>query len=136
MVHEQLPPLRVKMVIYCFHPVMGGAERHTETLAKALLERGIPVSVVTSRFSGLAGFERVHGIPVYRNSSLWARRPARGVTGYAHILTYLFTLLAHLVYHRREYDIVHLQQALFPAIAGMLAGKLLGKKTICGRGAI
>jgi N-acetyl-alpha-D-glucosaminyl L-malate synthase BshA len=122
--------MRVKMVIYCFHPIIGGAERHTETLAKALVERGISVSVVTTRFPGLARFERIDGIPVYRIPSLWATRPAYGCKGYIHILTYLLTLFAHLVSHRNEYDILHIQQALFPAVAGVLAGKLLGKKTI------
>jgi N-acetyl-alpha-D-glucosaminyl L-malate synthase BshA len=122
--------MRVKMVIYCFHPIIGGAERHTETLAKALIERGIGVSVVTTRFPGLASFELIDGIPVHRISSLWAMRPAYGWKGYMHILTYLVALFAYLVRHRNEYDIIHIQQALFPAVAGVLAGKMLGKKTI------
>lgn len=61
------PPLRLRILIRRFHPVVGGMERQALQLASRLEDRGIAPSVWTRRIlpdSPLA--ERVEGIPVRR----------------------------------------------------------------------
>ena len=56
--------MKVVILIDLFHPFTGGGERQMENLGRALMERGVEVIVVTRRFSGLAAYERVRGVPV------------------------------------------------------------------------
>ncbi len=46
-------------------------------------------------------------------------------------LIYMFTLALYLLAHRREYDIIHVHQALYPAFVAVVTGKeVLGKPVI------
>ncbi|HRA20584.1 MAG TPA: glycosyltransferase, partial [Anaerolineae bacterium] len=61
------PPLRLRILIRRFHPVVGGMERQALQLAIRLADRGVAPSVWTRRIlpdSPL--FDRVEGIPVRR----------------------------------------------------------------------
>jgi hypothetical protein len=57
---------KVCMVIARFYPVMGGGEKQAQKLAKRIVERGIPVSVLTRNYSNCVPFEIVDGIRIYR----------------------------------------------------------------------
>jgi glycosyltransferase involved in cell wall biosynthesis len=64
---------RIAMIISRYFPITGGTERQCAQLAKALLERGERVWVITETFdSRLAGVHRVAGVPVIRlRGSRW-----------------------------------------------------------------
>ncbi len=57
-----------KICIFCSHyfPYLGGVERYTYHLAKALMERGDKVVIVTSNDMHLETFTFMEGIPVFR----------------------------------------------------------------------
>lgn len=49
-----------------YFPHLGGVERYTYNLSKKLIENGNEVVIVTSNVFGLAEYEKVDAIPVYR----------------------------------------------------------------------
>jgi glycosyltransferase involved in cell wall biosynthesis len=105
--------MRILMVSTYFHPIVSGAERQALALALALRERGHAVAVATCRFTGLAPFETVEGIPVHR-----VIRPLG--SGAAYAATYLGSLLPFLVAHRSDFDLLHAHLLLLDAFAGGL----------------
>jgi glycosyltransferase involved in cell wall biosynthesis len=84
------------MIIGLYHPVVGGAEKVCQALSKSLNQRGMAVTVLTQRVSGLPDCEIVDGIPVHRKMKWW--HPA-GVA-------YMLSVLLFLVRYRRQYDII------------------------------
>lgn len=55
------------MMAETYHPVLGGGEKHTRSLAKGLVERGFSVNVVTRRSSDdLAPVETDDGVVIHR----------------------------------------------------------------------
>lgn len=114
--------MRVLMITQHFYPSRGGLERQTLQLAKRLQGRGVDVAVVTARLPGLKAFEVVEDVPVYRNIGQ--------AKGYASLALYLSSLLVFLLTRGAVYDLFHIQQALYPAFIGVLASKILRKKSI------
>ena len=58
---------RVCLLLETYHPEIGGGESQGRLLAEGLVERGIPVTVLTRRSqSGLPRRETVGGVPVRR----------------------------------------------------------------------
>ena len=59
--------MRVCHIIGLYRPVIGGAERATETLTSALAREGLDVIVLTRRSDRAhASQEVIGGVPVYR----------------------------------------------------------------------
>ena len=56
-----------KICIFCSHyfPYLGGVERYTYHLARALMEQGDKVVIVTSNDMHLETFSYMEGIPVF-----------------------------------------------------------------------
>ena len=123
--------MKVLMVISQFHPMIGGAEKQAKLLAKKLIKKGINVTILTGWWKfGTPHREMVDGINVFRNFSCWGMFGIRGIRTLG-ALIYMFTLALYLLTHRREYDIIHVHQALYPAFVSVLVGKqVLGKPVI------
>lgn len=120
----EMQMLRVVMVISSFTPIIGGAERQTHQLGKALVARGVQVSVLTRRYPGLPAQEQLDGLTVYRLPVVGNGRNALSA------LLYTLGLLFWLLRYRRTYDVVHAHQPLSPANAALIAKFVTGKPTL------
>ena len=112
----------VLMLSQTFHPVIGGAEKQALEISKALVGRGVKVTVLTRQPGGLPPEENIGGVLVRR---LQVFGP-RAVDSAVFMLKSFFWLLRH----SGEYDAVHVHLASSPAVAAVLAGRLTGKKTL------
>lgn len=81
-------PLHVAMLIHDYLPHIGGAERQLATLAPALMDRGVKVSVLTRGRQGSPAFERMGGVDVYR-AALLPGKPLASLAYTAQTLTQL-----------------------------------------------
>ncbi|MDA8129942.1 MAG: glycosyltransferase family 4 protein [Elusimicrobia bacterium] len=112
----------VLMLSQTFHPVMGGSERQALEISKALVSRGVKVTVLTRQPGGQPAEEDMGGVRVLR---LGAFGP-RAVDSALFMLKSFFWLLSH----KADYDAVHVHLASSPAVAAVLASRLTGKKTL------
>lgn len=109
--------LRVFHVVSSFRPVLGGAERATETLTTELRRRGVDVCVLTRRYRGLASRDTVNGVPVRRMGG--SSRSALGAASFG------MRLIAEVAGSDRP-DLIHVQNIDTPLLAGMALRRLLG----------
>jgi len=116
--------LRVVMVISSFTPIIGGAERQTHQLGKALVARGVQVSVLTRRYPGLPAEEQIDGLTVYRLPVMGSGRNAMSA------LFYTLGIVLWLLRYRHSYDVVHAHQPLSPANAALVAKFVTRKPTL------
>mgnify|MGYP001103852181 CR=1 FL=1 len=115
--------MKVLMVISQFYPIIGGAEKQAQLLAEKLIEKGLKVKVVTGWWSFKARRkEIISGIEVFRNFSCWRMFGIRGIRTLGGLI-YMISLGIYLLVHRREYDIIHVHQVLYPAFVSVLIGK-------------
>lgn len=122
--------MKVLMVISQFNPIIGGAEKQTELLAKKLVEKGIGVSVVTGWWNLKTPRKQIiDGIRVFRNFSFWGMFGVKGIRTLGGLI-YMFTLGLYLLIHRREYDLIHVHQALYPAFVSVFVGKQIFGKPV------
>jgi glycosyltransferase involved in cell wall biosynthesis len=113
--------MRVCHLVGSFRPVIGGEERATETLCRALSAEGVDVMVMTRRLAKeLPPREDFGGVPVYR-LGLSGR-------GKVHALSFALHSLALLAWRFREYGIIHVQNTDSPLLVGMLARVLLRRR--------
>lgn len=110
--------MRVVLVSYYYPPSIGGVERQSELLASGLVERGHSVDVVTARMPS-ASLEladthlRIHRVSA-GSGSRWHK-----------MATYIVGMLRTTLRIGRHADVVHVQQALYPAAAMVLASMRL-----------
>ena len=122
--------MKVLMVISQFYPIIGGAERQAQLLAKKLIERGIEVKVVTGWWNlKTPQKEIIDGIQVFRNFSFWGMFGIKGLRTLGG-LTYMISLGIYLLLHRGDYDIIHVHQVLYPAFVSVLIGKGILRKPV------
>ena len=113
----------VAMLVNEFPPgVVGGAERQAERLAAYLARAGHAVRVLTRAAGERAGPESRDGFMI---DWIAARGPGKLRT-----VTYMLGALAVLWQRRREYAVIHAHLAFGPALAGVLAGRWLGKPVL------
>ena len=118
------------MVISQFHPIIGGAERQAQLLAQTLIKKGIQVQVVTGWWKLRSPRKEIVGnVQVFRNFSFWGISRIKELR-YLAALTYMATLGIYLLLYRREYDIIHVHQALYPAFISVLVGKRCLRKPV------
>lgn len=118
------------MVISQFHPIIGGAEKQAQLLAKKLIERGVDVNIVTGWWNPKTPRrEKIDGIRVFRNFSCWGMFGIKGVRILGG-LSYMASLGIYLLVHNRDYDMIHVHQALYPAFISALFGKELLHKPV------
>jgi glycosyltransferase involved in cell wall biosynthesis len=65
-------PLRIVMATGLYSPVIGGMERHVQSLAEELVHRGHSVAVVTLRHDGTPRFAEENGVRIHRVDG-WTR---------------------------------------------------------------
>jgi glycosyltransferase involved in cell wall biosynthesis len=115
--------LRVCHIIGSYRPVIGGAERATETLTSALLKEGVDVIVLTRRLAITdTPFELIKGVPVYRLGL-----PGRSKL---HVVTFGLHALALLATRLRRYRVLHVQDVDTSALVGMAARWLPDRKLV------
>jgi len=123
------------MVISQFYPIIGGAEKQAQLLAKKLIEKGVDVNIVTGWWDlRTSRKEIIDGIRVFRNFSCWGMFGIKGIRIWGG-LTYMVSLGIFLLVHIRDYDIIHVHQALYPAFISVLFGKKLLHKPVLVKGA-
>jgi glycosyltransferase involved in cell wall biosynthesis len=122
--------MKILMVISQFSPIIGGAEKQVQLLGKELIERGVEVKVVTGWWNyKTPRKEIIEGIEVYRNFSFWGMFGIKGLRPLA-ALTYMITLGIYLLLHKRDFDLIHVHQALHPAFVSILIGKQVLRKPV------
>ncbi len=127
--------MKVLMVISQFHPIIGGAEKQAQLLAQTLVKKGIQVQVVTGWWTfRLPRKEMINGVQIFRNFSFWGMFGIKGLRPLA-ALTYMVTLGIFILLHRKEFDIVHVHQVLYPAFISVLTGKGILKKPVLAKNA-
>ena len=123
------------MVISQFYPIIGGAEKQAQLLAQKLIRKGIEVKVITGWWDfKMPRKEIIDGIEVHRNFSCWRMFGIKGIRTLGGLI-YMFTLGLYLLIHRREYDIIHVHQILYPAFISVLVGKSILKKPVLAKNA-
>jgi glycosyltransferase involved in cell wall biosynthesis len=122
--------MRILMVISQFYPMIGGAEKQAQLLAKKLMERGVFVDIVTGWWKlGTAREERVEGVQVFRNFTCWGMFGIKWIRTIG-ALIYMMSLGLFLLSHRKKYDLIHVHQALYPAFISVLVGKQILRKPV------
>ena len=113
---------RVVMVISNFHPYVGGAERQSLELSKALKAMGLEITVLTRRHfnDGLPAGEDVEGIRV-RRLCVW------GWSLFVDSLLFMIRSFVWLCRHAGDCLAIHAHLAGSHALASAAAGKLLKK---------
>ncbi len=131
MEHVKRSSMKVLMVISQFYPLIGGAERQAKLLAQTLIRKGINVSIVTGWWNfHTPHTEVVDGIRIVRNFSCWRMFGIKGLRTLG-ALIHMVSLSLYLLFHRHNYDILHVHQALYPAFVSVLIGKgILGKPVL------
>ena len=110
------PKIKVAMIIQAYAPHVGGAERQLASLAPLLQERGIEVRIYTRRYPGLAPYQEMEGIPIYRLPVLGPKLTAS--------LSFSLSALPHL--GRFQPDIIHAHELLSPTTTALLAKLIWG----------
>jgi len=115
------PPakLRIYQVIASYFPLVGGAERATGDLCKALIEEGHQVEIFTTFYKGLAREEVIEGVRVHRMGT-GGRRPLRSLTFGLHTIW-------HVIWHSANFDLIHTQNLDTPTLIGIAIKLLTGK---------
>ncbi|MCX5903427.1 MAG: glycosyltransferase family 4 protein [Proteobacteria bacterium] len=113
----------IVFVIRYFHPFIGGLEKKTLNLASALIERGMRIEIITSRFyPAWPEKDLVKNVPAYRLPS-----PRIKVLG---AFVFLVALCWYLYKQRTRIKIIHTFQVGYSSAAAIVMGKLLSKPTI------
>jgi glycosyltransferase involved in cell wall biosynthesis len=125
--------MKVLMVISQFYPIIGGAERQAQFLAQKLIEKGLEVKVVTGwRKLRTPRKEIIDGVKVFRNFCFWGLFGIKGIR-FLGVFFYALSLGIYLLMRRKEYDIIHVHQVLYPAFVSTLIGKGILKKPILAK---
>src|SRR4030095_5571364 len=106
--------IRVVMIIQDYHPMLGGAQRQLAALAPLLQAQQVEVHVLTRRYVGLASFEQVDGVPVYR-LPIPGPKPVAALT---------FIMAALPLIKQLKPDVFHAHELLSPT-SGAIAAKRL-----------
>ncbi len=114
---------RILLSTYAYPPSVGGVERQSQRLAHALVERGHAVEVVTAEHPDAPVHELDHGVEITRVSAGIGSRWRR-------MATYVSSVAAHVIRRRDQIDLVHIQQALYPAAAITPLARALGNPVV------
>lgn len=116
--------IRLLIATYAYPPSVGGVERHSQSLARALVRRGHQVHVITAEVPGAPKRERDdHGVHV-------TRVPAGTGSRWQRMATYLAAMSMAAARARDHVDVIHVQQALYPAAAMALVARALRKPLV------
>jgi glycosyltransferase involved in cell wall biosynthesis len=151
--------LKILMVIAVFYPYTGGAEKQAQRLATELVKKGMEVTVVTGRWdNNLKRIEETGGFKIIRNfasfdfrkkekintdrSFFYTEPPCgkprldsikiiiRKIFVRFSVYIYQASLFFFLISQRKNYDVIHVHQILYPAFISTLCGRILNKPII------
>jgi len=151
--------LKILMVIAVFHPYIGGSENQAKKLALELIDKNLEVTVVSGRWSNaLRRKENHEGLKIIRNLTnfkFWGNKQEdqevdffkpdlflykkrfksirvflRKIFTRTSIYIYQISLFLFLLRYRKNYDIIHVHQVLFPAFISVICAKILKKPII------
>jgi glycosyltransferase involved in cell wall biosynthesis len=105
------------MISIYYYPWAGGAEKQAERLGSWLVDRGVPVMMVTRRFDDSPAYEVRNGIHIYRIRTL----PGKVLSSLSFTLMGTWTLLRN----RKKFNVIHSHQVYSPTTIGWLASRLL-----------
>lgn len=115
--------MKIFFVIRYFYPFVGGTEKQALALASHLVKKGVPVTILTSRFEkAWARSEWREGVRIVRLSS--PRIKGAGA------FVFLCCLAAYLLKHRGEFSHLHTFQIGYTSSVATLMGYLLGKPSV------
>jgi glycosyltransferase involved in cell wall biosynthesis len=115
--------VNIFFIIRYFYPFIGGTEKQALALASHLVKKGIPVTIVTSRFdSKWPRYELIDNVQVVRLFS-----PRIKVLG---ALFFLACLVGYLIKHRNHYSLIHTFQIGYTSTLSILTGILLKKPSL------
>jgi len=119
-----LAGIRVLMAVPQYpYPVVGGLERQAHELAKALVERGVKVQVLSGRtLPGQPLLETMDGITVHRIA--WATNK------YWRYLRSPLDVIRVMYRNRMSYDVVHLHQCSWFSLFAVFVARVLGKPAL------
>lgn len=113
----------IAMLSSVFYPSIGGIQTHTLHLSQKLKARGVGVLVITRHYPGLARYEEVDGVPVYRVGRGGSNKVLAAVS-------YILGALQVLYARRHHYAVLHCHQMISPMTIGLLARLLLQKPLV------
>lgn len=151
--------LKILMVIAVFYPYTGGAEKQAQKLASELVKKGIDVTVVTGRWdNNLKKIEEFNGFKIIRNFTNFDFRKREkintdksffysgSISGkstlksakiilrkiFVRLSVYIYqaSLFFFLLSHRKNCDMIHVHQVLYPAFISTLCACILRKPVI------
>jgi glycosyltransferase involved in cell wall biosynthesis len=127
--------MKILMVISQFYPIVGGAERQAQVLSSKLKQKGIDIDIVTGWWRvNTPRKEVIDGIKVKRNFTCFGMFGIKGIRPFGGLL-YMMSLGIYLLIHRKEYDLLHVHQALYPAfITTFVAKEIIQKPVIVKNG--
>jgi glycosyltransferase involved in cell wall biosynthesis len=118
---------RILMVIGQYYPIVGGAEKQCQEQAEELVRRGYKVTVATGRWSNrVKRRERLKGVNVLRIDNF---KSLFGIKKGSNI-SFCFNLFIFLCFSLKKFDIIHIHQALRPAVFCVLANMFYKKPSI------
>lgn len=107
-------PIKVAMVIQGYYPLLGGAERQLEALIPFLQSLNVEVHVLTRRYDGLASFDLIDGVPVYRLP----------IPGPKPIAALSFVLSALPIIKKIKPHVIHAHEMLSPTTTAIVIKQL------------
>jgi L-malate glycosyltransferase len=124
-----------KVLMFCpqFRPIVGGAERQAEKLARALVAAGCRVRILTPRREPCSpDFEEVDGVLIERFNLLDISRryPVRGIA-LPNIPYILWQTVQALRPRLRSADVLHCHIASVETLGAVIAGRLAGVPALC-----
>ena len=115
--------MNIFFTIRYFFPFIGGTEKQALSLAAQLVDKGVTVTILTSRFDNKwPRQELMEGVNVVRLFS-----PRIKVIG---ALFFLTCLTGYLIKHRSQYSLIHTFQIGYTSSLSILMGTLLNKPSL------
>ena len=118
------------MVINNYLPFVGGSEIQAHKLSKQLVSNGHTVDVLTSKSMNkdLKSLELLNNVKIIRVPSPYIKIAKYGVgQSFFTFCNFLYFLIKYL----SRYDLIHVHQALRPALATAIVAELYKKPSIC-----
>ena len=123
LLHRKKYRMNILFIIRYFYPFVGGTEKQALALASCLVEKGVNVKIITSRFERKwAKHEIMDEVEVIRLFS-----PRVKILG---ALLFLFCLAVYLIKHRKTFSLIHTFQIGYTSSLSILLANLLRKPSV------
>lgn len=113
---------KICYIISSFHPLIGGAERATQTLSQGLITRDWDVRIITAWHRGLPRRQVINSVGVHRCGA--------GGPGKLRSLTFGLCSLFYIFLRARKIPLIHVQNIDTPLLIGILLRVIANKRLI------